>query len=261
MRIATWNVNSIRTREQRVLDWLSRYQPDALCLQETKVVDEVFPREVFESAGYHAVTWGQKTYNGVAILSRTEPVDVLQGMDDGDEDDQARVVSATIDGVRVISAYVPNGKTVDSDKYAYKLRWLDRLEAWLQDHHDPTTPVALCGDFNMACDARDMKEEAQWEGTVLYNDEMRDRYARLLAWGFADTFRQHHQEGELFSWWDYRGLAFPRNDGCRIDYVMATAPLVEKCSDAFIDRDQRKKGACPEEKPSDHVPVVADFDD
>lgn len=260
MRIASWNVNSIRTRTQRVVGWLEAYAPDVLCLQEVKVVEKDFPFEAIEQVGYRAVMWGQKTYNGVALISREPLADLERGIDGGGDDEQRRVIAGTLGDVRVVSVYVPNGKTVGSEKWEYKLAWLDRFAAWVEEQRGRASSLLLCGDFNIARDARDVNDEAVWEGTVLYNDEMRARFQGFLDAGFVDTFRVHHDEGDRFSWWDYRGLAFPRNEGCRIDYVLAAGPLAERCTAAFIDREQRKKGACPEEKASDHVPVVADFD-
>lgn len=255
MTIATWNINGVRARLERLVHWLETASPDVVCLQEIKCVEDQFPMERITAAGYHAVVHGQKAFNGVAILSRSEPVDVLKGLDDPVDDPQARLVAATVDGIRVVSAYVPNGADMGSDKYAYKLAWLGRLVDYLERAGVPESDLALCGDFNIIPEDRDAQEPSQWEGTVLYNPEVRSLLGEIVGLGLCDVFRQHHQEPGLYSWWDYRRLAFPRNDGLRIDLVLCTPSLEGRCSDAFIDRDERKG-----EKPSDHVPVVAVID-
>lgn len=254
MLVASWNINSIRARAGRVVDWLEDRQPDVVCLQELKGTNEKFPWDVIRSAGYEAAVHGQKTYNGVALLAKHKIEDVVTGFDDGVDDLQARVIAGTVAGARIASVYVPNGKRVDSDKYAYKLEWLDRLERYLRSGV-LDGPFLICGDFNIAPEERDVAEPERWRGGVLYNDDLSARFDRYLETGLADTFRIHHEEGGLFSWWDYRMLAFPRNNGLRIDHMLATPPLAERCTSAFVDRDQRKG-----EKPSDHAPVLADFD-
>lgn len=256
MKIATWNVNSVRARLERLLAWLKKAEPDIVCLQELKVVDAAFPYAAIREAGYHAAVHGQKTYNGVAILSRVEPARVTPGMDDGVDDPQARFLAAEIGGLHVISAYVPNGQVVGSEAYAYKLDWLRRLRAFLERRFTPQTPLIVCGDFNVARDERDVADPAAWEETVLYHPTSRAALEELLAWGLADVFRQRHAEGGLYSWWDYRMLAFPKNAGLRLDYLLATQPLASRCTAAEIDRAERK-GA----KPSDHAPVAATFGD
>lgn len=252
MRIVTWNVNSVRVREERLLRWLAAHQPDALCLQELKVPTDGFCRGAVEAAGYRAAVLGQKTYNGVAILARSEPEAVTVGMD-GFEDPQARLIAATVDGVRVISAYFPNGSSPDSDKYVYKKEWLERLFRVLE-RHSPDEPLALCGDFNIAPTAADVRDHDAWWGSTLYNDEMTAAFQRLLDWGLVDAFRLVHPEAGLYSWWDYRQLGFQRNDGLRIDHVLVTRPLAERVTGAWIDRDERKG-----DKPSDHAPLVVDL--
>jgi exodeoxyribonuclease-3 len=254
MRIATWNINSIRAREERLLDWLARRDPDVVCLQELKCTDEQFPYEAVEGAGYHAAVHGQKTYNGVAILAK-EPIEgVTRGFDDGEEEEEARVIGGTVDGTRVVSVYVVNGKRVDSDAYAYKLRWLKRLQAYVEKH-DLDAPFVICGDFNIAPDERDVERIDAWAGGVLFNEDLSARFNALLEAGLVDTFRRQHEEGGTYSWWDYRRLAFPKNDGLRIDHVLASAPLAERTSDAWVDRDERKG-----KKPSDHAPVFTEFE-
>ena len=256
MKIATWNVNSVRARLERLLAWLQKAQPDIVCLQELKTREDAFPHEAIREAGYHAAVYGQRAFNGVGILSRIEPQDVLRGMDDGVEDPQARFLSAQIGEIHVITAYVPNGQMVGSQPYAYKLDWLQRLRTFLEKHFTPETPLIVCGDFNVARDERDVVDPAAWEETVLYHPTSRAALEELLSWGLVDVFRQHHVEGGLYSWWDYRMLAFPKNDGLRLDYIFATGPLACHCTSAEIDRQERKG-----EKPSDHAPVIAVFGD
>ena len=255
MKIATWNVNSVRARLERLLTWLQKVQPDIVCLQELKAKEDVFPYEAIREAGYHAAVYGQKTFNGVGILSRTEPQNVVRGMDDGVDDPQARFLAAQVGEIQVLSAYVPNGQVVGSEPYAYKLDWLRRLRAFLDRHFTPETPLVLCGDFNVARDERDVADPAAWEETVLYHPTSRAALEELLAWGLVDVHRQQHPEGKLYSWWDYQALAFPRNQGLRLDYIFATAPLASRCTSAEIDHQERKG-----EKPSDHAPVVAEFE-
>ena len=255
MRIITWNVNSIRTRLDRVLALLDRHDPDVLCLQEIKVLDDDFPRDVFEAKGWHVETYGQRTYNGVALISKQPAADVVRGLPGEGPDDQRRLIAGTFDGVRVINIYVPNGQAPDSDKFVYKLDWLERLLAMLEADHSPDDPVVLLGDFNIAPDARDVHDPAAWEGKVHFHPKEHAILARFLQWGFVDVFRWHHRQGGLFSWWDYRGGGFPRDLGLRIDLILGTETMAERSDDCFIDRDERTG-----EKPSDHAPVVADFE-
>lgn len=250
MKIATWNVNSIRARLDRLLAWLERAQPDVVCLQELKVTDDAFPYEPIRQAGYHASVFGQKTYNGVAVLSKAAPADVQRGIP-AFEDPQARLLMAQVDGIWIISAYVPNGDTVGSEKYHYKLNWLQRLQTYLEARFKPTDQLIVCGDFNVACDEQDVARPDAWADTVLFHQEVRAAMQRLLGWGLVDLVRQQHPEGGLYSWWDYRMLAFPKNDGLRIDYILATQALAQRCTAAEIDRAERKG-----EKPSDHAPVM-----
>jgi exodeoxyribonuclease-3 len=255
MKIATWNVNSVRARLDRLLAWLQRMQPDIMCLQELKAREEAFPYEAIRETGYHAAVYGQRTFNGVGILSRIEPQNVHRGMDDGVEDPQARFVAAQVGEIHVISAYIPNGQIVGSAHYAYKLDWLRRLRAFLDRNFTSQTPLVVCGDFNVARDELDVADPAAWEETVLYDPTSRVALEELLSWGLVDVHRQKHPEGGLYSWWDYRVLAFPKNDGLRLDYIFATAPLAAHCTSAEIDRQERKG-----EKPSDHAPVIAVFE-
>ncbi|MFN0006711.1 MAG: exodeoxyribonuclease III [Planctomycetota bacterium] len=256
MRIATWNVNSIRVREPAVLAWLARWQPDVLCLQELKVEEKDFPRGAIEAAGYRATVYGQKTYNGVAILSREEPTDVVRGFADGaEEDPQRRLIRGTVAGVRIVNGYFVNGEEVGSEKFAYKLAWFARLLRVLETQEDPTKPLVLLGDFNVAPADIDVHDPKRWKDKVLCSTEERAAYERFLAWGLTDTLRMHHPEGGIYSWWDYRLAAFQRKWGLRIDHVLATAPLAARSKDCVVDVEPR--GA---ERPSDHAPVYADFD-
>lgn len=258
MKIVTWNVNSVRTRRERVCRFLNRERPDALCLQELKASDEDFPREAFTELGYHAAVYGQKTYNGVAILTPTEPAEVLRGFGPADEDPQSRLISARIGAVRVLSAYFPNGKTVGSDKWEYKLDWMRRLLEYLETTASPDEPLALTGDFNVAPDDADAANPEKWADSVLCHEDARAALEALAAWGLTDACRPHWPEGGVYSWWDYRMLGFPKNDGLRIDHVFVTAPLVDRCTDARVDRNERK--GTKDDKPSDHAPVIAEFD-
>jgi exodeoxyribonuclease III len=254
LKLATWNVNSVRARLERVQVWLQERQPDVLCLQELKVEEKLFPAGLFEEAGYTFAFNCQKTYNGVAIVSKTPITDVRCGLGDGEEDPQARLIAATVGGIRVITAYMPNGHAVDSDKYAYKLRWMERLRRYLDTHEKPDRPLLLCGDFNVAPEERDVYDPAGWAQEPLFHADARQGLEKIRAWGFVDTFRLHHQEAGLYSWWDYRMLAFPKGRGLRIDHVFATESLAKKCTGAWIDRDARKG-----KLPSDHAPVFAEF--
>jgi exodeoxyribonuclease-3 len=254
MNIVTWNVNSIRSRESRVIAWLTAHQPDVLCLQELKLEDSLFPHAAIESLGYHAVTHGQKTYNGVAILSRHEITDVTRTLDDGVDDPQARLIAGTVRGVRVVCVYVPNGGEPDSDKYAYKLAWYKRLRQWFEREGDAGRPMVLCGDMNVAPDARDVARPNEWNDTVLCLPEARGALQHVLDWGLEDAFRQHRIEAGLYSWWDYRGGGFERDNGLRIDHVFATKAMTS--IDAFVDRNERRG-----DKASDHVPLGVVFAD
>lgn len=253
MRIATWNVNSLRVRLDHVLDWLAAAAPDVLAVQETKTRDEDFPFEAFREAGYRAVFSGQATYNGVALISRQPATDVrteIAGLDDP----QRRVLAATFGPIRVINLYVPNGQSVGSDKYLYKLNWLGALERQLAEELQTHERCVVLGDFNIAPEDRDVHDPAAWEGKVLCSDAERAALARIMALGFCDTFRHFPQAEQSFSWWDYRAAGFRRNRGLRIDLVLASAALCAACTGCHIDVEPRRL-----ERPSDHTPVVADF--
>ena len=253
MKIATWNVNSLRVRLEHVLAWMESAEPDVLALQETKLTDENFPIEAFESAGYHAVFSGQPTYNGVALISREKGEDVATGID-GFEDPQRRVLAATFGGVRVMNLYVPNGQTVESDKFQYKLKWLAALHAQLEQEAGRYEHRVILGDFNIAPEDRDVHDPEAWAGKVLCTDEERGALAGLLGLGFVDTFRLFEQPEKSYSWWDYRAGAFRRNMGLRIDLVLLSEGLSRNCTASHIDVEPRRR-----ERPSDHTPVVAEF--
>jgi len=254
MKIATWNVNSVRVREPRLLAFLEREQPDVVCLQELKVVDRDFPLESVRSAGYEAVIFGQKTYNGVGLLARagTKIENVTRGFEDGDEDPQARVIAADVLGVRVVSIYVPNGGDIPSEKWAYKQAWLKRLRAWTSTHLDLQGRVVLCGDLNIAPEARDVAKPDRWKNSVLFHPDMTAAFNDLLALGLVDTTRLHHTGEGPFTWWDYRMLGFQKGNGLRIDHMFMTPVLAQRCHKTWVDREERKG-----KLPSDHAPVVA----
>jgi len=252
MTIATWNVNSVRARLERLLAFLQRAKPDVLCLQELKAQEHEVPWAEVAALGYQAAVFGQKTYNGVAILSRLPIAEIKKGMPGHEA--EARVVSATIAGVRVVSVYVPNGFEVGSDKYAYKQAFLADLHAFLKGLCPLESPVAVCGDFNIIPDDKDCWDPTVWEGTVLYNKDMRSAFQGLLGLGLVDVLRRHNQAPGVYTFWDYQQLAFPKNHGLRIDFVLASPPLAERCTGCKVLRDERKG-----QRPSDHVPVVAEF--
>jgi exodeoxyribonuclease III len=254
MRIATWNLNSIKARRDRLLAWLERTNHDVVCLQELKCQEGQFPFDALRAAGYRAVAQCQKTYNGVAILSRQEPQDVMHGLDDGQDDPQARLVAARVGELTVVSAYFPNGQRVGSEKYVYKLQWMARLRAWLDRHFDPTQPLLLAGDFNVAPDDADVARPDEWADSVLCHAEVRAALRHIQEFGLVDVFRKHHPEGGVYSWWDYRQLAFPKGNGLRIDHIYATPAVAARSVDAHVDRDERKG-----KLPSDHAPVVVEL--
>ncbi|MEM9083232.1 MAG: exodeoxyribonuclease III [Planctomycetota bacterium] len=254
MKIVTWNVNSIKVRLERVLAFLERESPDALCLQELKCTDEAFPYAEIEGAGYHAAVHGQKTYNGVAILAKQPPEDVRTKVDDDPDDAHARLISAVVDGVRVFSCYFPNGSEVGSEKWDFKRAWMDRLIVKFDREHTPDEAIALTGDFNVAPRESDIAKPEKWTGSVLTHAEVRERLAKLEAWGMRDVFTEQHPDGGVHSWWDYRQLAFPKGNGLRIDLQLMTESVAKRVTGARIDRDERKgKGA------SDHAPVIVEL--
>lgn len=253
LKIATWNVNSLKVRLPQVLDWLGEQQPDVLALQETKLTDADFPTLDLANVGYQAVFAGQKTYNGVAILSRLNASDLVIDLP-GMNDPQRRVLAATVGGVRVINLYVPNGQAVGSDKYAYKLAWLEALTGWLRDELARHSRLIVLGDLNIAPEDCDVHDPAAWVGQVLCSAAERAAFQRLLALGLTDAFRRFSQPDGSFSWWDYRAAAFRRNLGLRIDHILVSPALATVCTACQVDRTPRHW-----ERPSDHAPVIAEF--
>lgn len=253
MRIATWNVNSLKIRLAHLLDWLADARPDVVCLQETKIEDEKFPADELRRAGYEAVYCGQKTYNGVAILSRSPMTEVVHGIP-GFADDPKRVISATVEGTRIVCLYAPNGQAPGSDKYAYKLRWYDELTRGLREQLERTPRLAVLGDMNVAPEDRDVHDPKRWEGQIHVSAPERAALAKVMQVGFVDAFRLFEQPERLYSWWDYRLAAFARNWGLRIDLILLSRALASRCTACTIDKAPRKR-----ERPSDHAPVLADF--
>ena len=253
MKLATWNVNSIKVRLPQLLDWLAAAKPDVLCLQELKTEEPKFPRAELASAGYQAVVLGQKTYNGVAILSPAALADRSEGIP-GFADEQRRVVAATIGDTRVICVYCPNGQAVGSEKYDYKLRWFAALKEYLAAELQRHPKLAVAGDFNVAPEDRDVHDPKAWEGQVHVSEAERSAWRALLGLGLTDTFRLFEQPEKIYSWWDYRMLGFRRNAGLRIDQILVSAALAKSCASCSVDKAPRKL-----ERPSDHAPVVAEF--
>jgi exodeoxyribonuclease-3 len=254
MKIATWNVNSLNVRLPHVLKWLGENPVDVLCIQETKLTDDKFPFKEIEEAGYQVVFSGQKTYNGVAILSKLPMTEVVRN-NPKYPDEQQRILAATIDGIRVVCAYVPNGQALDSDKYTYKLGWLQSFRDWLAEELARNEHLAVLGDYNIAPEDRDVHDPAAWEGMVHVSPRERAALQELLGIGLADSFRLFEQPEKSFSWWDYRMLGFQKNKGLRIDHVLLSASLVKRCSACIVDRAPRKWA-----QPSDHAPVIATLD-
>ena len=253
MKIATWNVNSLRVRLPHLLDWLAAHAPDAVCLQETKCEDAAFPAAELAAAGYCSLHHGQRTYNGVAILTRTDAAVACRGIP-AFADEQSRVIAADYRGVRLVCVYVPNGQSVGSEKYAYKLRWYEALAAWLRAEIAAHPRLAVLGDFNVAPDERDVHDPAKWEGQIHFSQAERAALRALMDVGLADAFRLFEQPPGLFSWWDYRMVAFRRNLGLRIDHILLTAALAADCRSCTIDVAPRKL-----ERPSDHAPVICEL--
>ena len=253
MKIATWNVNSLNVRLPHVLDWLAANKPDALCLQETKQEDSKFPYEALKEAGYQAIHSGQKTYNGVAIISPHQIDEVHMGIPNF-ADEQKRLIAATINGVRIVCVYIPNGQAVGSDKYAYKLSWLKAFTPWLESEISKHTQLALLGDYNIAPEDIDCHDPAAWMGQVLVSEPEREAFKALIDLGLQDSFRLFEKGEGQFSWWDYRMAGFRRNLGMRIDHILTTPALSKASTASYIDKAPRKL-----ERPSDHTPVVLEF--
>ncbi len=251
MRIATWNVNSLRVRLPHLLDWLASAQPDVVGLQETKCTDEQFPLAELQGAGYHVAHNGQKTYNGVALLSK-QPLEEVSRDIPGFDCEQRRVIAATTGGVRVVNAYVVNGQAVGSEKYDYKLRWLEAVHGWLAEEITRHPNLVVLGDFNIAPDDRDVYDPKAWnDDSILTSTAERAALRRLLDLGLVDSYRLKHEAGGVFSWWDYRAAGFRRNLGLRIDLVLLSTALAGRCAEASIDREPRTW-----ERPSDHAPAM-----
>lgn len=253
MKLATWNVNSLKVRLPQLLAWLHAQRPDIVCLQETKLENAAFPRMELEAAGYQAACAGQKTYNGVAILSRLPLGDVSAGIP-GLADEQQRLIAATADGARIVCAYFPNGQSVGSDKYAYKLKWIAALTEWLRGELARHPRLALLGDYNIAPEDRDVYDPQAWEGQVLCSAAERAAFRCLLELGLEDAFRLFAQPEKIYSWWDYRMMAFRRNMGLRIDHILLSADLARECTACAVDKEARKAA-----RPSDHAPVIAEL--
>nr|WP_315260105.1 exodeoxyribonuclease III [uncultured Duganella sp.] len=254
MKIATWNVNSLNVRLPHVMKWLEENPTDVLAIQETKLTDDKFPLAALEAAGYHVAYTGQKTYNGVAIIAKLPILDIVKNNPKFD-DPQQRIIAGTIDGVRVVCAYVPNGQAVGSEKYLYKMAWMNAFHDWIQEEAAKHPQLAVVGDYNIAPEDRDVHDPAAWEGMVHVSPEERAQLKRLLDLGLTDAFRMFEQADKSYSWWDYRGLGFRLNKGLRIDHLLLSDALRQRCTACVIDRVPRKW-----EQPSDHTPVIATFD-
>jgi exodeoxyribonuclease-3 len=256
MKIATWNVNSIIARLPLVTRWLEKEKPDVLCIQETKCSDEKFPLLELKAAGYDCVLFGQQSYNGVAIVARNSCANVVRGFPEDTAESHARLLAADIAGVSIIDVYVPNGQVVGSDKYQFKFGWMKRLREFLDQNYDSNSPVLLCGDFNVAPEERDVHNPQLWQNRILFSEPEKAALQHIKDWGFTDTFRLHTQEGGHYSWWDYRAGGFRRNLGLRIDHIWVSPPLAQRNTRCWIDKETRAW-----ERPSDHAPVVAEFED
>jgi exodeoxyribonuclease III len=254
MKIASWNVNSLRVRLPQVLDWLKENKPDILAMQETKMTDALFPLQELSDAGYEIIFSGQKTYNGVALLSRQPGQDVRFDVPELD-DPQRRIICATIGDVRILNLYVVNGSEVGTDKFDYKLNWLDKVANFIREDMEDHERYIIMGDFNIAPDDRDVHDPVAWHEKILCSTPERDALKRILDLGFEDSFRLFEQKDNVFSWWDYRAAGFRRNKGLRIDLILASTYMAERCKGSWVDMEPRKL-----ERPSDHAPVVAEFE-
>ena len=258
MIVASWNVNSLSVRVPHLTDWVKALpnRPNVICLQETKLVDDKFPKEAIDALGYSYAFYGEKTYNGVAILSDRPMTNVQKGFIEEQEPNSKRFIEVQIGSTYILNCYIPNGQRVGSEKYDYKLRWIDSLRAHLDKQHKPDSKLLICGDFNIAPDDRDVYKPSEVRGTIMVSDEERASLEHVRAWGLTDAYRTHNQDGGQFTWWDYRMGAFRRNMGFRIDHIWVTAPLAKECVRSWIDKEPRKQ-----ERPSDHVPILAEFKD
>ena len=255
MRIVTWNVNSIRARMPRVLEFLERQSPDVVCLQETKVVDELFPKDDIEGLGYQIAFHGQKTYNGVAILSKKPIEDVVMGIPGKGHHPEARVIAAKVEDVMLLDLYVVNGREVGCDKYDYKLEWMADVAEYVKESFPMTEKVVVTGDFNVTFDERDVYDPEKWEGKIHCSEPEREALAKMMEPGLGDALRKHHQEAGIYTWWDFRTRGFKRGNGLRIDHFLLSPPAMEACSSVEVDLLARDG-----EKPSDHAPVICTLD-
>ncbi|MCU1275555.1 MAG: Exodeoxyribonuclease [Bryobacterales bacterium] len=255
MKIATWNVNSIRRRLPLVLEWLAQHQPDVMCLQETKVVDEEFPVEAFGSAGYHSAFRGMKGYNGVATLSRREPEAVLYGLREGPDNEDVRIIQTVVDGIPIINTYVPQGYRINSEKYTFKLEWFRHVRRYFEERLDPGKPAIWLGDVNVAPEPIDVYHPDRRVNDVDFHIDARNAYKHALAWGFTDVFRMQHPDRLQYTYWDYFRNALENNWGWRIDHILATAPLAAVCSKTDVDMEPRQAALA-----SDHTVVWAEFE-
>lgn len=253
IKLASWNVNSLKVRLPHVLDWLAEHQPDILGLQETKTIDENFPIEDLEAAGYQVAFAGQKTYNGVAVISKQKSKDIITDLP-GLDDPQRRVLGCTVGDVRFLNLYVPNGSEVGSEKYDYKLDWLDKLASHVETELKQHKNFIVVGDFNIAPDDRDVHDPEAWHERILCSTPEREALQRLIDLGLSDTFRLFQQDENIYSWWDYRAAGFRRNLGLRIDLVLSSPAMTKRCTASYVDKEPRKL-----ERPSDHAPVAAEF--
>lgn len=254
MKVTTWNVNGLRARLTHVIDFLREHKPDVLCLQETKVQDELFPKGPIEDEGYDVAWFGQNGYNGVAILATDVLADVHKGLPDDAPDAEKRVLVATAAGLRIVNLYVPNGQAVGTDRYAFKLDWFRRLRTFLDARHAADEPMVVVGDFNVALEDRDVNDPLWWHERILCSTPERQALRNVMAFGLVDCLRQHHQEGGIYTWWDYRASPSFRDEGLRIDYVLATAAAAARCTDVVVHKEVRQQ-----KTPSDHAPVTATF--
>jgi exodeoxyribonuclease-3 len=255
MRLVTWNVNSVRARQERVVEWTRANQPDVMCLQEIKVEDQDFPEAAFRDLGYHVAVWGQRTYNGVALLARAPLEDVRRGLDGGQPDEPARLLAATVAGLRVYSVYAPNGEAPGTEKFAFKLGWMGRLAEQLAEVVRPDAAIAVCGDFNVAPGDLDVYDPEGLREQIHVSTPERAALAKLTGVGLVDTFRKLHPTTPAYTFWDYRMLAFPKNRGYRIDHILLTPSLLARVTAARIDREARKG-----KQPSDHAPLIVELD-
>jgi len=254
MLLVTWNVNSILARLHVVTRWLDDVKPDVVCMQETKCTDDKFPTLVFQERGYQCQLFGQASYNGVAILTRSSCETTHRGYPGDDETAQSRLITSTVEGIDIVNVYIPNGQAVGSEKYEMKLAWMRRLRQFLDENYDRAKPVLLCGDFNVAPEDRDVHDVRLWTGRIMFSEQERATLQHIKDWGFTDAFRLHEEAGGKFTWWDYRAGAFRRNLGLRIDHIWISEPLVSRSVRTWIDPEPRKW-----EKPSDHAPMITEI--